>query len=213
MLMTLCSSLLRLRTYSHSLMMSLSSKRLGLQINSKKTKVMVMSKSETPPVYQMQHRNTPIEQVNSYNYLGALVTTDACCKDEIRCRIGISKDASWRLQPLLLDRKLSIKIKVRLLKAYVWSTLLYGCESWTLTAETQRNLEAVEMHRISYMDHVSNEEVSQNISKQRAQLQIIETHQTKFLGHVIWKKALEDLSLSGKIPGKCARGGSAEDFP
>ena len=34
---------------------------------------------------------------------------------------------------------------MKLLKTYVWSILLYGCETWTITAETKKNLEAAEM--------------------------------------------------------------------
>ena len=42
---------------------------------------------------------------------------------------------------------------------------LYACESWTLTAQLQRSIQAVELRwyrkilHISYKDHVTNEEV------------------------------------------------------
>ena len=47
----------------------------------------------------------------------------------------------------------------------VTSIFLYACESWTLTAELQRKMQAMEIRcyrkilRISYKDHVTNEEV------------------------------------------------------
>ena len=47
----------------------------------------------------------------------------------------------------------------------VISIFLYACESWTLTAELQRRIQAMEMRcyrkilHISYKDHVTNEEV------------------------------------------------------
>ena len=34
---------------------------------------------------------------------------------------------------------------MRLLKCYVWSTLLYGCESWTISKRMESQLEAAEM--------------------------------------------------------------------
>ena len=43
-------------------------------------------------------------------------------------------------------------------------TFLYACESWTLTAEIERRVQAIEMRcyrrllNISYKDHVTNEE-------------------------------------------------------
>ena len=56
---------------------------------------------------------------------------------------------------------------------YSWCTSLshpssYACESWTLTAELQSRIQAMEIRcypkilRISYKDHVTNEEVFQD---------------------------------------------------
>ena len=45
------------------------------------------------------------------------------------------------------------------------SIFMYACESWTLTADTERRIQAVEMRclrkllGITYRDHISNEEV------------------------------------------------------
>ena len=52
-----------------------------------------------------------------------------------------------------------------LLKSYIWSILLHGCEWWTLTKDLERRLEAAEMWyirkivRISWTEKKSNEEV------------------------------------------------------
>ena len=59
----------------------------------------------------------------------------------------------------------------RLMRSLVTSIFLYACESWTLTAELQRKIQAMEMrcHRktphISYKDHVTNEEVRAKIQQ------------------------------------------------
>ena len=48
---------------------------------------------------------------------------------------------------------------------------LYACESWTLTAELQRRIQAMEMRwyrkilHTSYQDHVTNEEVGAKIQQ------------------------------------------------
>ena len=53
----------------------------------------------------------------------------------------------------------------------VTSIFLYACESWTLTAELKRRIQAMEMRcyrrilRISYKDHVTNEEVCAKIQQ------------------------------------------------
>ena len=51
----------------------------------------------------------------------------------------------------------------------ILSTFLYACDSWTLTAEIERRIQALEMRcyrrllNISYKDHVTNEEVRNRI--------------------------------------------------
>ena len=58
-----------------------------------------------------------------------------------------------------------------LMRSLVTSIFLYACESWTLTAELQRRIQAMEMRcyrkilHISYKDHVSNEEVRAKIQQ------------------------------------------------
>ena len=59
----------------------------------------------------------------------------------------------------------------RLMRSLVTSIFLYACESWTLTAKLQRRIQAMEMRcyrkilRISYKDHVTNEEVRAKIQQ------------------------------------------------
>ena len=188
------------------------SKRYGLSINAKKTKCMVVSKLTPSPICTLYQDKTKIEQVTSFNYLGSLVTSDGRSRDEIRRRITIAKSSFGTMRSVLTDRKLSLPIKTRLLKCYVWSTLLYGCESWTITAETRRNIEAAEMWffrrmlRISYMERITNEEVLNRVHQKRQLYRTILDRQAKFLGHSIRKGKLENLVLQGRIQGRRARG-------
>ena len=58
-----------------------------------------------------------------------------------------------------------------MMRSLVTSIFLYACESWTLTAEFQRRIQAMEMRcfrkilHISYKDHVTNEEVRAKIQQ------------------------------------------------
>ena len=66
-------------------------------------------------------------------------------------------------------RDISLASKVKLMRAFVLSIFLYAYESWTLTAELKRRIQALEMRcyrsllNISYKDHVTNEEVRNRI--------------------------------------------------
>ena len=69
-------------------------------------------------------------------------------------------------------KNISMKSKIRLQHALVFSTFLYACETWTLTFELQRKITAVEMRcyrwllGISYAEHVTNDEMCRRIEEQ-----------------------------------------------
>ena len=84
--------------------------------------------------------------------------------------------------------------KIRLMRSLVTSVFLYASGSWTLTAELQRRIQAMEMMcyrkilRISYKDHVTNEEVrakyQQEIGPHEDFLNIVKRCKLKWYGHV-----------------------------
>ena len=67
--------------------------------------------------------------------------------------------------------RLSCIRRIQLMRSLVTSFFLYACESWTLTAELQRKIQAMEMRcywkilHISFKDHVTNEEVPAKIQQ------------------------------------------------
>ena len=102
--------------------------------------------------------------MQSFIYLGSLFSSDARCEKEIRRRIGIAKSSFTYTNKVLTSRNIDMAVLIRVLKCYVWSTLLYGCEAWTLFSVMMKKLEAFEiwlcrkMLRISWKDNdmVSN---------------------------------------------------------
>ena len=111
-----------------------------------------------------------LETVTSFKYLGSVIT-DEGSKPEILSRIAQTTSALTRLKPVWNDRSISLSSKIQLMCSFVTSIFLYACESWTLTAELQRRIQAMEMRccrkilRISYKDHVTNEEVRAKIQQ------------------------------------------------
>ena len=111
-----------------------------------------------------------LETVTSFKYLG-LVITDESSKPEILSRIEQATAALTRLKPVWNDRSISLSSRIRLVRSLVTSIFLYACESWTLTAELQRRIQATEMKcyrkipHISYKGHVTNEEVRAKIKQ------------------------------------------------
>ena len=146
-----------------------------------------------------------LEQVERFKYLGSCITRDGRCEEEIRARINMAKNAFQKIKSLVTNRAISMGLRKRFLKTYVWSTLLYGCEAWTISKKLEEKLEAVEMWllrrmmRISWVERVTNEQVLQRAGTKRELKKTIRQRQMKFLGHVMRQEQMENLCLTGKV--------------
>ena len=106
------------------------------------------------------------------------------------------------------------------MRSLVTSIFLYVCDSWTLTAELQRRIQAMEMRcyckilRISYKDHVTNEEVHARIQQATGPhedfLTIIKRHKLQWYGHVSRSSGQAKTILQGTVKGGRRQGGQRE---
>jgi hypothetical protein len=105
-----------------------------------------------------------LENVETFKYLGSILTNDGRCTCEIKCRTTMAK-AEFNKKKALLTSTLDLQLRKKIVKCYIWSTALYGDETWTLPAVDQEYLENFKMwcwrkmEKISWTDHVRNEEV------------------------------------------------------
>ena len=93
---------------------------------------MVISESSATPSCNITVNGDKLKQVDQFIYLGSLISQDGRCDKDIKRRIGISKNIFHNMEKVLTSRAINMSTKLRLLKSYVWFTLLYGCESWTV---------------------------------------------------------------------------------
>ena len=96
------------------------------------------------------------------------------------------------------------------MRPLVTSIFLYACESWTLIAELQRRIQAMEMRCyrkilcISYKDHVTNEEVCVKIQQATGpheNLTIVKRRKLQWYGHVSRSIGLAKTVLHGTVEG------------
>ena len=133
-----------------------------MEIGPDKTNVM----TNNPNGFQreIKIKGQRLAEVENFKYLGAIISNEGS-KPEILSRIAQTTAALSRLKIIWRDKTISHASKVKLMWTLILSTFLYACESWTLTAEIERRIQALEMRcyrrllNISYKDHVTNEEV------------------------------------------------------
>ena len=114
----------------------------GMEISAEKTKLM---KNNTSGINtKIKVNGQKLETVKSFKYLGSVIT-DEGPKPEILSRIAQTTAALTRLKPVWIDKSISLRSKIRLIRSLATSIFLCACESWTLTAELQRRIQAMEM--------------------------------------------------------------------
>ena len=187
-------------------------KRYGMEMNITKTKGMIVSKKETVPEIKINIEGESIQQVKEMIYLGFMATENGKCEREIKRRIGVAKSSFEKMHKVLTSRNINITGRLRLTKCYVWSTLLYGAETWTLSKATVKNLEAFEMWtyrrimKISWKEYKSNKEVLNMINSKRMLVDMIKRKKLAYFGHLVRRDNIQRLLLDGKIDGKRSRG-------
>jgi len=107
------------------------SEKYNMRINTKKTMKITVSGQN-------------LERVKQFCYLGSLVTEDCRSCHDVRRRIALGKEAFDKKNDLMRG-SLSLHLKKRMAKAFVWSVALCGSETWTLQKEYIRRLEAFEI--------------------------------------------------------------------
>ena len=111
----------------------------------------------------------------AFKNLGATLTKDGRSTAEIKIRLAIATSSMAKLNKIWSSKDISFATKTKLYKTLVLSTLLYGCESWTLTADSTKRIQAFEnkcyrrMLGISWKDRKTNEFVQRGIKARAGQ--------------------------------------------
>ena len=127
-------------------------------------KIKVMTNNPNGFQKEIKIKGQRPEEVENSKYLAAIISNEGS-KPEIFSRIAQKTAALSRLKIIWRDRNISLASKFKLMQTLILSTFLYAFESWTLAAEIERRIQALEMRcyrrllNISYKDYVTNEEV------------------------------------------------------
>ena len=78
-----------------------------------------------------------METVTDFIFLGSKITADGDCNHEIKRHLLLGRKAMTNLDSILKRRDITLPIKVHLVKAIVFSVVMYGCESWTIKKAEQ----------------------------------------------------------------------------
>ena len=99
------------------------SDKVGLKLNSQKTKIMA-----SDPITSWQIDE---ETVRDFIFGVSKIIADDDCSHEIKT-LAPWKESYDELDSILKSRDITFPTKVHLAKAMVFPVVVYGCESWTI---------------------------------------------------------------------------------
>ena len=83
-----------------------------------------------PPITSWQIDGKTVETVRDFILWGTKITADGDCSHEIKRRLLLGRKALTNLDSIL--KSATLPTEVHLVKAMVFSVVMYGCESWTV---------------------------------------------------------------------------------
>ena len=114
--------------------------KAGLKLNLQKSKIMASSS-----ITSWQIDEEKVWTVTDFIFLGSKITADGDCSHEIKRHLLLRRKAMTKLDSILKSRDITLPTKVCLVKAMVFSVVMYGCESWTIKKAECWRIDAFEL--------------------------------------------------------------------
>ena len=116
------------------------SEKVGLKLNNQKTKIMASG-----PITSWQIDGETVETVTDFILGGSKITADGDCSHKIKRHLLLGRKVMTNLESILKSRDITLPTKVHLVKAMVFSVVMYGCESWTIKKAECQRIDAFEL--------------------------------------------------------------------
>ena len=115
------------------------SEKAGLKLNIHKTRIIACS-----PITSWQIDGETMKAVKDLIFLGSKITMESQCIHDIKRCLLLGRKAMINLDSILKNRDITLPTKVHLVKAMVFTAIMYGCESWTIKKAEQRRIDALQ---------------------------------------------------------------------
>ncbi|BHF78098.1 hypothetical protein SprV_0602120800 [Sparganum proliferum] len=145
----------------------------GLVINTQKTVVMhqpppnsATATAPNAPPPQISVNGTQLQVVENFPYLGSTLSGNTKIDDEVANRISKASQTFGRLRSTVWNRHgLQLSTKLKMYKAVILPTLLYGAETWTVYTKQARRLNHFHLSclrrilRLNWQDRIPDTDV------------------------------------------------------
>ena len=98
------------------------SEKAGLKLSIQQTKIMASG-----PITSWQIEEEKVEAVADFIFLGSKITVGGDCSCEIKILLLLGRKAMTNLGSVLKSRDITLPTKLPIVKAMVFSVVIYGC--------------------------------------------------------------------------------------
>ena len=111
-----------------------------LYLSLKKTKV-----KSTEEIEEFEVDGEKVGVVRDFIFIGAKIEDSGSCKGEILKRLALGRAAMTGLNKIWKDNDITITTKCRIVNAFLFPVVLYGCESWTIRKAERRRIDCFKL--------------------------------------------------------------------
>ena len=189
------------------------SKKYGLSISIKKTKVMLIgdhtATDGTIPTVQIDDKD--IEVVTKFEYLGRILSNNRDDQAAVSARIGRGWAAFNGVKSIVTSRHLSMRSKLRTIETYVMPAFLYASETIAWKPKLQQKATVFQNHLMRWMcgkrliDKTPITKLQQ-ITGMKPIISMIKAKKLQWYGHVKRSQLPVRSAVEGMMQGKRSRG-------
>ena len=181
------------------------SEKAGLQLNIWKTKIMAPR-----PITSWQIDGETLEAATDFILGGcSKITADGDCSHELKRCLLLGRKAMTNLDSILKSRDITFPTKVRLVKAMIFSVVMYGCESWAIKKAEHWRIDAFNLWywrkllRVPSTTGRSNQSILKEISPDYSLERLMLKLKLQYFGHLMRRTdSLEKTLILGKFEGR-----------
>ena len=165
------------------------------------------------PIISWQVNVEKMQTVRDFIFLGSKITADSDCSHEIKRHFLLERKAMTNLESILKSRDITLSAKVCIVKALIFSVVMYGCESWTINKAEHKRIDAFELWcwrrllRVPWTTRRYNRFILEEISPEYSLEGLMLKMKLQYFGHLMQRTdSFEKTLVLGMIEGGRRRG-------
>ena len=162
------------------------SEKVGLKLNSQKTKIMASG-----PITTWQIDGETMETVSDFILGGSKITDNGDYNQEIKRHLLLGRKVMTNLDGILKSRDITLPTKVPLVKAMLFPVVRNGCVSWTIKKAECQRIDAFELWcwrrllRVPWTARRSNQSILKEMSPEYSLEGLMLRLKLQYFGHLM----------------------------